>query len=188
MRTGAWLVNDQAPVDLLTLWNTMQKSFLPDNTDPGFIELIEVYQATDIEFPQLKAISLAQWALESGWGLSDLAQQCDNYAGMKWRSVMRPYGTPRAYTDWQGKEDPYVKFRDKAAFIEGYWDRFDLISAYDGWRDHTDTPDKWIEFIGPIWLGMSTVHNKKYINKVKQLYRTRTKFVIYPKKDTDAAE
>jgi hypothetical protein len=31
---------------------------------------------------------------------------------------------------------------------------------------------------------MSAPHNKKYINKVKQLYRTRTKFVIYPKKDT----
>lgn len=152
--------------------------FLPDNTDPGFIELIDLYKATDIEFQHLKGITLAQWGLESGWGLSDLAMECDNFAGMKWRAVMRPYGTPRAYTDWQGKEDPYVKFTDKSAFIEGFWARFDLLSAYNGWRDHVDTADQWIEFIGPIWVGMSPDHNRKYVNNIKRIYRTRTKFVI----------
>lgn len=182
-KAGVELVNDLAPATPLTPWNIMQKAFLPDNADPGFIELIEVYQVTDIEFPHLKAMSLAQWALESGWGLSDLAQQCDNYAGMKWGTAMKDYGKPRPYVDWQGKEDPYVKFFNKGAFIEGYWARYDLISAYDGWRDHVDTADKWIEFVGPIWVGMSPLHNKKYVNNVKRIYRTRTKFVLNNKED-----
>lgn len=160
-------------------------SFLPDNVDPCFVELIELYGATDIEFEHLKGMSLAQWGLESGWGLSDLAQQCDNFAGMKWRATSRPYGTPRAYTDWQGKEDYYVKFNDKNAFIEGYWSRFDLLSAYKGWREHTATADKWIEFIGPIWLGMSPDHNRKYVNKVKQIYRMRTKEVLPYRPEAD---
>lgn len=164
----------------------MSSPYLPDNTDPCFIALIEIYKAADIEFPHLKGISLAQWGLESGWGLSDLAMECNNFAGMKWRPSMAPYGTPRAYTDWQGKEDPYVNFRNKEAFIAGFWARFDLVSAYDGWRKHVDTPDRWIEFIGPKWVGMSKTHNMKYVNNIKRIYRTRTKFIIpYRNKDNE---
>lgn len=149
--------------------------YLPDNTDPGFVELIDVYLNTDIEFPHLKSMTLAKWALESGWGLSDLAQKHNNFAGMKWRTGMKPYGFAVSYKDWQGKIDPYVSFHDKAHFIKGYWARLDMIGAYSGWRGHTKTPEAFIGFVGPIWVGMSKTHNDRYVSNVKRLNRTRTR-------------
>jgi N-acetylmuramoyl-L-alanine amidase len=151
---------------------------LPDNTDPGFIELIDIYQHTDIRYPHLKGITLAQWALESGWGLSDLAMRDNNFAGMKWRKQMDPWGRPVLYKDWRDIEDAYVHFCDKAAFIQAYWARFDLISAYGGWQEKAHSPEAFIDFIGPIWVGMSPLHNMKYVNNVKRIYRTRTKPIM----------
>lgn len=147
--------------------------YLPGNTDPGFLDLIEVYKGADIEFPQLKAMTLAQWALESGWGLSDLAMNNNNFAGMKWRKGMRPFGWAVTYKDWQGKVDPYVHFHDKAAFISGYWARFDIVSAYPDWRRHVHSGDAFIDYIGPIWVGMSPTHNEKYVKDIKRLCRNR---------------
>lgn len=148
---------------------------LPDNTDPSFLELIDVYRHTDIRYPHLKGITLAQWALESGWGLSDLAMKHNNFAGMKWRPAMDSYGWPTPYTDWQGKSEKYVHFEDKAAFILGYWVRFSTILAYRGWEARTDTPYAFIDYVGPIWVGMSPTHNARYVADIKKIYLTHTR-------------
>ena len=46
----------------------------------------------DIEFPYLKAVTLAQWILEGGRNPSPLAREHFNFGGLKWREEMR--GTP----------------------------------------------------------------------------------------------
>lgn len=149
-------------------------SALPQTTTPGFKELVQVYDATEIEFPHLKAVTVAQWGLESGWGTSLLAKKHRNYAGAKWRGSMAPYGHPIGYIDWQGLKDQYVWFNSDANFIKAYWLRLDVISAYKGWRNHTKTPEAFISFIGPIWVGMSKEHNEKYVEHILELAEKRT--------------
>lgn len=131
----------------------------PDYFSEEFWELLLAYGRMEIEFPNLRGISFAQWALETGYGKGDqnrlnsdvLPRIHKNFAGMKYRSEMAAYATPVDYTDWQGKTAKYCHFSSYEAFIEAYWKRLDVLDAYEGWRDHTATADDFIDFIGPIW-------------------------------------
>lgn len=147
---------------------------LPLTVRPNFVELTRIYKASEIEFPHLKAISLAQWAVECGWGSSDLAKLHRNYAGMKWRPQMNRYATPVSYAAHDG-ETRYCKFPDDGFFIEGYWARYDMISAYSGWRDRAKDPITFFNFVGPIWLGLTPKQNQDYVRKVLGVYEMRTK-------------
>lgn len=138
----------------------------PKNATDQFCYLCDAVMELDTEFPDLRKTVLAQWALESGWGTSDLARKHFNYAGMKWREGMASVATPVVYTAHDGKTK-YCKFDNNYRFIEGYWRRLDLINAYDGWRDAaTKSPLHFINYIGPIWLGMSPQHNQQYVRKI----------------------
>ena len=59
-----------------------------------FDDLVARYKATGIAFPSLKAVTLAQWILESRRGTSDLATQHLNFAGLKWRAEMVGFAIP----------------------------------------------------------------------------------------------
>lgn len=150
---------------------------LPSTAKPWFKELLDVYYETPIEFEHLKGITAAQWAKESGWGGSALAREHNNYAGAKWRAGLEPYGRPVTYSAWDGR-DTYFHFNDEASFIAAYWKRFDLLPAYKGWRNHTRTPEEFITFIGPKWLGMTPADNARYIKDVLRIYNERTKAIF----------
>ena len=47
--------------------------------------LATVYSGDAIRYPHLKAVTLAQWMLESARGNSQLATRHYNFAGLKWR-------------------------------------------------------------------------------------------------------
>lgn len=143
-------------------------SELPNIADDCFLGLTDIYTKTMIEYPKLRAVTLAQWGLESGYGKSELARKHHNYAGMKWRPAMSEFGYPALYDAHDGRCF-YVHFRDDAHFIAGYWKRLDIISAYDGWRRHTKTPEDFIGFIGPIWLGLSAKENAEYVANVLRI-------------------
>lgn len=128
----------------------------------GWRSLVEKYQHAEIEFPNLKAITLAQWILESGRGTSGLAQSHNNFAGMKWRTPMQPFGKRVLYKAHDGS-GYYTHFNSFDQFIHGFW-RFLDRSPYDGWRGHTASSEDFIEFIGPIWAG-----DKNYSEKVLDL-------------------
>jgi len=142
---------------------------LPLSTTPGFIELLKVADATEIEFPNLKSVAAAQWALECGWGTSALAREHHNYGGAKWRPWCKPYGKPVQYTAWDGP-DTYVSFNSDADFIAAYWKRLDVTSAYSGWRFKTDTPAAFMSHIGPPWVGVSDAHAKAYVRRVLDIH------------------
>jgi uncharacterized FlgJ-related protein len=147
---------------------------LPLTARANFVELAWVYQHTEIEFPQLKGISLAQWAVECGWGTSDLAKLHRNYAGMKWRPQMNEYATPVEYAAHDGKER-YCKFPDDGFFIQGYWARYDMLSAYSGWRAAAKDPYTFFNFVGPVWLGLTKKQNQEYVRKVLGVFEMRTR-------------
>ena len=53
-----------------------------------FKDLVKTYLDTDVEFPDLRDVTVAQWILESGYGRSQLAEEHLNFAGLKWRAEM----------------------------------------------------------------------------------------------------
>jgi hypothetical protein len=114
-----------------------------------FKSLVRDYLDTDIEFPNLRPVTIAQWTLESGYGRSRLASDFRNLAGLKWRSEMTGYATPVEYEAHDGTEK-YCKFASLKKFIAGYWHFLDR-SPYDGWRDHAASAEAFIRFIGPIY-------------------------------------
>lgn len=125
--------------------------------------LVKTYAETDIEFPHLKEITLAQWMLESGRGTSRLATDHLNFGGLKWREEMQGFATPVEYDAHDGREN-YCKFDNLEQFIRGYW-RFIERSPYQGWRDHINPAEEFIEFIGPIYAG-----DRNYVSKVLNLH------------------
>ncbi|HLP90039.1 MAG TPA: glucosaminidase domain-containing protein [Nostocaceae cyanobacterium] len=125
-------------------------------------ELAQIYAQTDIQYPSLKAVTLAQWMLESGRGTSRLAVEHFNFGGLKWRNEMTGFATKVMYQASDGT-DAYCKFASLEAYITGYW-RFLGRSPYKGWESRTNTPEEFISFIAPIYSG-----DRNYISKIKNL-------------------
>ena len=87
---------------------------------PLFKELVDRYMDAGIEYPQLKAVTTAQWLLESSRGNSNLSQTHYNFGGLKWRSEMQDYACKVRYTAHDGRDD-YCRFCSLEHFITGYW-------------------------------------------------------------------
>lgn len=138
---------------------------LPATVDPSFERLLRIYRDTPIEFPHLKPVTFAQWAKESGWGQSNLAKKFRNFGGAKWRTYMAPYAVAVTYAAHDGITQ-YCHFHSETDWIKGYWARFDLEPAYRGWRDHTKNETTFLNYVGPIWLGMGTAAGDAYVRDV----------------------
>lgn len=120
-----------------------------DHITELFKQLAKVYAQKEISFPHLKGVTLAQWALESGWGTSDLATEHFNFGGLKWRAEMRPYATKVRYEAHDGWDD-YCKFATLEKFIEGYWGFLER-APYEGWKEHAGTAQDFLGFIAPTY-------------------------------------
>ncbi len=102
--------------------------------NPGLMTQMAIaYHKADIEFPRLKAVTLAQWMLESGRGKSELAQKHNNYAGLKWRGDLGVEGAVSISYDAHDGNDMYAKLPSLSKFVEYYWKFLDR-DIYDGWR------------------------------------------------------
>lgn len=111
--------------------------------------LATIYAQEKIRHPKLRAVTLAQWMLESGRGTSDLASLHYNFGGLKWRPEMTGIATKVRYEAHDGVDD-YCKFATIENFITGYW-VFLNRAPYSGWEDRVGSGKKFIEFIGPIY-------------------------------------
>jgi len=125
----------------------------------------------------LREMMLAQWAVESGWGKSRLAREYNNFAGMKWRDFMKEHATKKWYKANDGGSF-YCYFATQADFIRGFVHRLDKHPMYAGWREKSTTPEGFIQFIGPIWVGLDAKRNAEYVRKVMRVYNDRTKGTI----------
>lgn len=94
----------------------------------------------------LKVATLAQWALESGRGTSELATRHLNCAGLKFRARMAGYATPVDYTGSDGETTTYCAFESIEAFVKGYW-HFIETGPYDGWEAMRDDAAGYIRLI-----------------------------------------
>lgn len=124
-----------------------------------FLELIEYYSGRAIEFPDLKAVTVAVWILESGRGSLGLASNHRNFAGMKYHSDITDWAKRVHYNAHDGK-GYYCEFESLSDFVSGYWAFLDR-SLYDGWRNFGKDPDGFINHVGPIWA-----EDPNYVGKV----------------------
>lgn len=133
-------------------------------------KLATIYAGDDVRYPQLRAVTLAQWMLESGRATSKLAKLHYNFGGIKWRKEMAAYATKVKYEANDGV-DFYCKFATIENFITGYW-AFLNRSPYSGWEEHADTAEDFIRFIGPIYTP-----TKNYADKVLALVPEATELL-----------
>jgi hypothetical protein len=108
-------------------------------------DLVRAASTADIPAPQLRAVTLAQWGLESGWGKSELSRKHGNYAGLKWRPEMKGFATKVRYEAHDGPDD-YCAFSTAEQFIKGYW-RFIARTPYLGWETHASDPHAYVSFL-----------------------------------------
>lgn len=132
--------------------------------NPLFRELIDHYIDTNIEHPQLKAVTTAQWLLESSRGSSNLSQIHYNFGGLKWRSEMQGYACKVQYMAHDGSDD-YCRFCSLEDFIAGYW-RFLQRPPYAGLPQHTDSEEEFIRFLGPIYAPADPGYADKVLSLV----------------------
>jgi N-acetylmuramoyl-L-alanine amidase len=139
-------------------------------------ELIRTYAEASIEAPALKLVTVAQWALESGYGSSALATEHNNFAGLKYRERVNrgreghPLATPVDYIASDG-EDTYCKFANFDDFIAGYWAFVKNGSMYDGWEAYGLDP---IGYIGHLHRA-GYAGDQRYVAKVAAVVPTVTK-------------
>jgi N-acetylmuramoyl-L-alanine amidase len=125
-------------------------------------KLVTIYRGEQIRYPHLRAVTLAQWMLESARATSGLAKLHYNFGGLKWRKEMAAYATKIKYEAHDGV-DYYCKFATIENFVAGYW-AFLNRAPYSGWEEHAETGEEFIRFIGPIYTP-----SKKYADKVLNL-------------------
>jgi N-acetylmuramoyl-L-alanine amidase len=111
--------------------------------------LATAYRGTALPHPNLKAVTFAQWLLESGRGTSALARDHLNFAGLKWRPEMASVATRVDYAAHDGA-DAYCQLASLRAFIAGYW-AFLARKPYAGWLRLAENPAGFIRFVGPIY-------------------------------------
>lgn len=152
--------------------------------------LVESYAKAPVEAPGLKVVTLAQWALESGFGASDLARKHRNFAGLKFRARVnagredRPLARPVDYQAHDGL-DTYCAFDSLENFIHGYWAFVDNGPMYEGWRDFADDPAGYVAHL----KRGGYAADPDYVRKVLSLLpRIRTAFENAGHDDVVAAE
>lgn len=112
---------------------------------PSWNELLVAARTATVPAPALRAVTLAQWILESGRGTSRLAAEHGNFAGLKWRPEMQGFATPVRYEAHDGV-DTYCAFVTAEAFVAGYW-RFIERAPYQGWRQFEHDPPGYVGFL-----------------------------------------
>lgn len=108
-------------------------------------ELVSAACVANTPAPALRAVTLAQWALESARATSRLAIEHRNFGGLKWRSEMQGFATPVQYNAHDGT-DTYCAFASVDAFIAGYW-RFIGRAPYQGWQEFAQDAAGYIAFL-----------------------------------------
>lgn len=99
-----------------------------------FEEMIEAYKVYPVEFPELREITVAQWILETGHGISDLFKKYKNCGGVKWRGALNVEEAYEVQYEAHDGLDGYAGFKTFNGFFEYYWNFLER-SYYEGWRE-----------------------------------------------------
>lgn len=130
-----------------------------------FINAVKTLQTFDTFTYDQKVAIVAQWMHESVNGNSRLGQEHKNFAGLKWRSVLEPWGRPQSIkvpSETQPVE--FALFPSGNFFAEGYR-AFIGRDVYDGWEEQ-NTPMKYIAHLWRAGYAVDT----DYVDKVANYF------------------
>ncbi|MDB4330286.1 glucosaminidase domain-containing protein [bacterium] len=147
----------------------------PDSNLPLIEKLAKIYKNKEVAYPKLKAVTLAQWILESGWGKSKLAQEHNNFGGLKWRGDLGVPGVVKVrYKAWDGYDD-YTKLPTVESYIDFYW-KFIGRDVYKGFEKYKDDPKGYIEFINRAGYTPPLSYYKEVISLIPKAQELLDKF------------
>ena len=126
---------------------------------PAFRDLAALYSSADLAFPQLKAVTLAHWALASNWGNSTLAINLRNFANLPYREEMADVAESVFYVTEGGESRQWCSFNSARSFIQGYW-RWLQREHYSGWQARVRNPNVFIKFVGKVYSGVDSYSDR----------------------------
>ena len=138
----------------------------------SWTDLIESYRQYKRVSRELKIATIAQWALESGRGKSDLAKKHYNFGGLKYRDRMKGFAEPVKYQASDGW-DVYCAFDSVEDYIAGYWHFIDTKN-YENWEDYSNDGRGYIQYIADRGYAGG---NKAYTGKVFGLFEEAEKLL-----------
>ena len=126
-------------------------------------------------------MTLAQWALESSWGTSGLAQEHFNFGGMKGIAEISHLSDIATVVQYQAHDgwDRYLRFSSLQNFITGYW-RFLERSPYRGWKEHAGRDRDFISFIARKWAPSDAQYTTKILDIADRIRRTLAQATAEP--------
>jgi len=113
--------------------------------------------------PQLRALTLAQWAHESDWGNSQLAIDNFNFSNIEFNEKTVGLVARRAYAE--GKE--FARCDSLRSWITCYWHFIDRDNRFIGWRDYMIKPERFVKHVAP----MFSDNPDEYVKSVMSIYK-----------------
>ncbi|MCV9938252.1 glucosaminidase domain-containing protein [Boseaceae bacterium BT-24-1] len=131
-----------------------------------FLALVDAVSA-DAAFGGLQAVIIAQCALESDWGRSDLARIHANFAGIPWSALFGEVAAvvPHPVDPARGT---FCRFLSAATFLRAYRHRLDNDPAFAGWRMASD-PASLARFLGKTWRLSDPQYERKIMDIVARI-------------------
>lgn len=117
--------------------------------------------------PQLFDYIYAQWALESNYGNSELAQHYNNFGGMKYRIELDHLCRPLDYTDWAGETSPHCFLEAPEDYPKLYW-AFVHRTPYPEIDKHMETGADFIYYLASCGY-VSTESPESYLSKIERV-------------------
>ena len=100
---------------------------------------------------------------------------------MKWRKELNEIAT-KVLVDAPSETAYFCSFESLADFVKGYW-IFLSRSPYEGWEEHAEDAEDFIDFIGPIWAA-----DPAYTEKLKDLLAEADKLILETAVNEDVDE
>lgn len=162
------------------LWSLFSGGEVKEKT--GWEGLIQAIRDSSMHDSQ-KVGAMAQAIIESARGTSALAQEHNNFFGMKWRKELEGLATPVQYQAHDGV-DTYCKFQSPAKCVEGY-QAFIKRSPYAGWQGHLSSPLTYVSFL----KACGYAEDPKYVEKLSKLFpEAETLLEGEPERPTNTSE
>ncbi len=146
-----------------------------------FLKLISNFSNYESNYRNIYPACVAKFILESGRGSSKLAKKHRNFAGMKWRKELSGVAS-KVLVNAPSETAYFCSFKTIDDFVTGYWLFLDR-APYEGWEEHTDDPEEFIDFVGPIWAA-----DPAYTEKLKDLLGEASTLISEHMDDDDSKE
>jgi hypothetical protein len=130
-------------------------------------EFVAALRESDLRYPDLRVVQMAQAIVESGRGTSQLYSVAGNPYGLKWRNEMQAHLVGRIFlsTPTEPKPVEWCLFRTPEVAIAGYWN-FINRSPYRGFERFAANPLGYLKHIH----GRGYATDANYVGKVRAAF------------------